>query len=281
MKRELYANRPLSAGFPDLETRGIDVHASRQESHPYTLAVLDCLDRLVHLEGEDRRALVIGCGPKPNAVRDLLNRGYETCAVEPMAGSVALAREFLQAPERVRVGTAEAIPFESSSFGFVLMESVLEHVDSPPRALAEVFRVLKPGGVLYVYTTNRTKLHPGLRTSEYSVRGFNWFPKLVQECYVFDMLHYSPELANYNPRPAVHWFTFATLCGLGREAGFGQFYSPLDVIDERSAFVARSRIRRWALERVRYRPWLRALALTQSGGAIFMLKRPETAAPGP
>ena len=34
-----------------------------------------------------------------------------------------------------------------------------------------------------------------------------------------------------------------------------------------------SRLRRFVLDKVRYRPWLRGLALTQSGGAIFMYKR--------
>ena len=51
---------------------------------------------------------------------------------------------------------------------------------------------------------------------------------------MFQMLHYEPQLANYNARPAVHWFSFPDLCRLGREAGFAQFYSPLDLIDDRA-----------------------------------------------
>jgi ubiquinone/menaquinone biosynthesis C-methylase UbiE len=150
---------------------------------------------------------------------------------------------------------------------------VLEHVDSPPLALNEVFRVLRPGGVLYIYTTNRWKLSLRGFTGEYSVPFINWFPRVVQESYVFQMLHYDPALANFNARPAVHWFTYPDLCRLGRDAGFAQFYSPLDLVDTSSPFVSGSRLRRFVLDKVRYRPWLRGLALTQSGGAIFMYKR--------
>jgi hypothetical protein len=60
---------------------------------------------------------------------------------------------------------------------------------------------------------------------------------------------------------------------LGRAAGFGYFYSLLDLVGPDSPWVAGSRLRRLLLERVRYHPWLRALALTQAGASIFMVKR--------
>jgi SAM-dependent methyltransferase len=274
MKPELYTGRALAAGVPSLESRGADYQADHQTSHPFTKAVIDCVDRLVALAGDRRRALVVGCGPQPMAVKDLLDSGFDAFAIEPVEDSVGRAQAFLSAPHRVRQGTCERLPFPDATFGFVLMESVLEHVDSPSLALTEVCRVLQPGGVIYIYTTNRWKFSPRGFTGEYSVRFINWFPRIVQESYVFQMLHYEPQLANYNARPAVHWFSFPDLCRLGRAAGFAQFYSPLDLIDESSPFVSDSRIRRFVLNRVRYRPWLRALALTQSGGAIFMYKRP-------
>ena len=131
-------------------------------------------------------------------------------------------------PGTVRVGAAEAIPLADASQDVVFFENVLEHVDSPRLSLTEIFRVLKPGGIAYVTTTNRLRFSLVGRNDEYRVPFYNWAPKLVKESYVFLHLHYRPELANFTERPAVHWFSYADLCALGRDVGFSSFYSPLD-----------------------------------------------------
>lgn len=46
----------------------------------------------------------------------------------------------------VRKGDITAIPFPDRSFELVLATDVIEHVDADDRALAEIARVLKPGG---------------------------------------------------------------------------------------------------------------------------------------
>lgn len=50
--------------------------------------------------------------------------------------------------QRCILGDVEAMPFEDDSFGTVVCTEVLEHVPEPRRALAEIRRVLAPGGVL-------------------------------------------------------------------------------------------------------------------------------------
>src|SRR4029079_378850 len=87
-----------------------------------------------------------------------------------------------------------------------------------------------------------------------------------------------PRLANYTERPAVHWFSFADLCAVGRLAGFAQFYSLLDLrtrAERRSSGNPRKRGLRggWPLGVVQRSPLLRSIALTQIGGEIVMLKR--------
>lgn len=44
------------------------------------------------------------------------------------------------------LGSADDIPAEDASFDCVLSTAVLEHLEEPARALAEAFRVLRPGG---------------------------------------------------------------------------------------------------------------------------------------
>jgi 2-polyprenyl-3-methyl-5-hydroxy-6-metoxy-1,4-benzoquinol methylase len=52
-------------------------------------------------------------------------------------------------------------PYPDDAFDILLMESVLEHVESPERALVAALRCLKAGGVLFVGTTNRYRLTNG------------------------------------------------------------------------------------------------------------------------
>jgi len=51
-------------------------------------------------------------------------------------------------PYLVLRGNAQYLPFRAASFDRVLCSEVLEHVDDPRRAAAEMARVLKPGGML-------------------------------------------------------------------------------------------------------------------------------------
>jgi 2-polyprenyl-3-methyl-5-hydroxy-6-metoxy-1,4-benzoquinol methylase len=56
--------------------------------------------------------------------------------------------------ERV-VGDLLALPFEDASFDVVICTEVIEHTITPQRAVAELARVLRPGGLLVLTTPNR------------------------------------------------------------------------------------------------------------------------------
>jgi len=53
------------------------------------------------------------------------------------------------------LGDAEETPFENNYFDFVFMTEVLEHLLDYNKALSEVKRVLKPGGIFVVTVPNR------------------------------------------------------------------------------------------------------------------------------
>ena len=211
-------------------------------------------------------------------MKALAARGCRPVGIEPVAAYVATANEYLGDDGKVLQGAAESIPLPDASQDVVFCESILEDVDSPRISLDEIYRVLEPGGVAFVSTTNRTKISLSGENGEFNVPFFNWFPDSVKEGYVFEHLHYRPSLANNTPRPAVHWFTYAELCKLGRQSGFAQFYSVVDLTDEDDPALKASALRRLVLrpsivKAFRRSPWLRALALTQVGGQVFMLKR--------
>jgi 2-polyprenyl-3-methyl-5-hydroxy-6-metoxy-1,4-benzoquinol methylase len=246
------------------------VHPTSLVSTPELLA---CIELLVNPERLGRMVTVIGCGPQPDIIRDLAGVGYNVIGVEPVPAAMKLAQNHVEGMSaQIISGTAEQIALEDASQAIVLMENVLEHVDSVATSLQQAYRILAPGGVLFVRTTNRQRFSITGINWEFSTRFYNWFPKLVKESYVFDQLHHRPGLANYSPRPAVHWFTFAELCQAGRHVGFAQFYSPYDLlyrIRDSDPDSMATRLRHWGHRN----PWLRALAVSQMVGDIFMWKR--------
>lgn len=273
---EMYATRKLAEGYPGIEDDAQRVFVeslaplAMQKSRLERL--LKYVGRLIDLERQ-KNILVLGCGPKPHTGHILTERGFNVVNVEPVPSFVESAREYLGFNQMVLQGAAEYIPVESASQNFVFFESVLEHVDSIPHSLNEIYRVLEPGGILYLSTTNRHHFSINGHNGEFNVPFYNWLPKLVKESYVFQHLHYNPKLANYTERPAVHWLSYSDLCRHGRDAGFAQFYSIVDLMQIEDPSIKKSWIRRVFLPLIQRNPWLRSLALTQVGHVIFMLKR--------
>lgn len=58
----------------------------------------------------------------------------------------------------VLVADGAALPFRSGAFSSAVCTEVLEHVDDPARVLAEIARVLRPGGLAFVSTPNYANL---------------------------------------------------------------------------------------------------------------------------
>lgn len=271
----LYSERRLAQGYPGLSKLAFDRFSAVLEEYGDESrkinTLLARLDKLLDLN-EMRSVVVVGCGPKPQTIKLLSERGFHVVGVEPVSTFVESARAYVGSREGIIEGAAEAIPLPDNSQHIVFCDSVLEHVVSPSKSLDEMFRVLVPGGIAVVTTTNKFRISPAGHNGEYRVRFFNWLPSLVKECFVFQHLHYDPSLANYSELPAVHWFSYSSLCGLGRQAGFSRFYSPLDLMDPAEPAIRKSRFKKWLLNRVKVNPWLRALALTQRGDTIIMLK---------
>lgn len=276
---DYYRYRKLTEGVPGMEENYVRIKRKRHEDLAESNRavsgigdILKCIDRLIDLTCTPRTVAVVGCGPNPVTLVELLKLNFDAIGVEPVEESLQAAQKFLGDESRIMHGTAEALPFPQNSQCIVIMESVLEHVDSPVKSLSEAYRVVEPGGVLFIRTTNRWHFSPLGRNFEFQVPFYNWFPKIVKESYVFKHLHYKPSLAKYSPRPAVHWYTYAELCSLGRQAGFAQFYSPMDIAN---LVIGSAHASFWKqyIDRLRRNPWLRALNLTQIGGDIYMWKR--------
>ncbi|MBI5506962.1 MAG: class I SAM-dependent methyltransferase [Deltaproteobacteria bacterium] len=120
----------------------------RRRRHRIAKARTQILDALEH--GPAGPLLDVGCslGYALEAARSL---GLDACGVDLSEHAVAACRALgLSA----RVGSLEALPFADRSFSIVVMKHVLEHTPAPRRALAEVSRVLRPHGVVFMAVPN-------------------------------------------------------------------------------------------------------------------------------
>lgn len=92
------------------------------------------------------RVLDLGCG---------IGHSYERLAPRETVG-VDLDAAALEGQAReTRVADMRELPFPDRSFGSVLSVQSIEHVPDPERVLAEVARVLEPGGLAIFVTPNR------------------------------------------------------------------------------------------------------------------------------
>ncbi|MBB6123972.1 SAM-dependent methyltransferase [Sphingobium subterraneum] len=99
----------------------------------------------------------LGCGHAHHLKR-FLDLGFEVTGVDPDAA----AREFAAlAGITVEAGTGEDVPdtLSEGSFDLVLMTHSLEHCRNPRKALENVFRLTKPGGLCYIEVPNCTAEH--------------------------------------------------------------------------------------------------------------------------
>ncbi|HVC79315.1 MAG TPA: bifunctional 2-polyprenyl-6-hydroxyphenol methylase/3-demethylubiquinol 3-O-methyltransferase UbiG [Chloroflexota bacterium] len=124
---------------------------------PYFLHVL--VNRL-ELNPSDTRVLEVGCGGGLLA-EEIAGLGFSVTGIDPSEPSLTIARAHAaRSGFRIdyRTGVGERIPFPDASFPVVLCCDVLEHVQDLDKVVAEIARVLAPGGVFLYDTINRTLL---------------------------------------------------------------------------------------------------------------------------
>lgn len=66
----------------------------------------------------------------------------------PAKGFVSI--DLVKSPGLGLVGDIESLPFDAATFDMIECPAVLEHVRNPSKAVAEFFRVLRPGGILHI-----------------------------------------------------------------------------------------------------------------------------------
>jgi ubiquinone/menaquinone biosynthesis C-methylase UbiE len=107
----------------------------------------------------DSAILDVGCGPGHTAALLAADFGLRPTGLDPSA--ILLAKAVRQAPAAAFIqGVATAIPCRSQSFETVIAECVLSLTGDIEQILREMYRVLKPGGVLFLSDIYRKQVGP-------------------------------------------------------------------------------------------------------------------------
>jgi ubiquinone/menaquinone biosynthesis C-methylase UbiE len=110
---------------------------------------------------DDANVLEVGCGDgsiwRQNL--DRIPEGWRLTLTDMSAGMVGAAREALGDRASYAVADVKELPFEDETFDAAVANHMLFHVADRARALAELSRVLRPGGVLVGTMVGRDHLN--------------------------------------------------------------------------------------------------------------------------
>ena len=256
------------------DARFVEYYAAESQSEATRERFIRVRDRALALLAETRGngpydVIDIGCGA---GTQSLLwaERGHHVRALDVNDALVSIARDRARdagVAVAFDVGSATALPYGDASADAVLLPELLEHVGDWQTCLAEAVRVLRPGGVLYLSTTNW--LCP--RQQEFTLPLYAWYPPPLKRWCERRAVTTHPQWANHARYPAVHWFSYYSLARWFNKRGV----RTLDRFDmlARQPLGARAR---WAVTMVRALPPLRLLAhIASEGTTVWGVRDPR------
>jgi SAM-dependent methyltransferase len=129
--------------------------------------------------GTGRRLLDAGCG-SGYWCHLLAERGFVVHGVDASFGMLETAKEVGEATS-LTLGDVRALPYGDATFDAAISIEVIRYLPDPDRALRELHRVLKPGGIAVVTAAPRFATHGYGLLNRFLVRhGSGSFTKLPQ-----------------------------------------------------------------------------------------------------
>jgi SAM-dependent methyltransferase len=111
----------------------------------YAASVRRCIERVKPIDPASR---VLEVGSGAHGLIFFLGLS-DAVGVDPLADIYPSLFPEWQPRAKTQRGYGEALAFADASFDLVLCDNVIDHAEHPPVILAEIARVLRPGGTLY------------------------------------------------------------------------------------------------------------------------------------
>lgn len=126
--------------------------------------LLEHLARYHMLPGDPSGIILdIGCGAGHGS-NSLAKKYGKVRGVDISEEAIAYAKENWALDNiEFKVGSAMDIPYPDNTFDAVAAFEVFEHLSDWRKFLSEIRRVLKPGGIVYISTPNKTLYSPGTK----------------------------------------------------------------------------------------------------------------------
>ena len=205
--------------------------------------------------------LEVGCGPAELWVKnaDRIPAGWEILLSDFSHGMLGEAQDRLRAVDHelaFEVIDAGQIPLPDESFDCVIANHMLYHVPDRPRALAEIKRVLRPGGLLFASTLSGDTLEEMGEAVRWATTRANFQQQRMAGKFLLDngaaqlepffpeveVREYEDALEITETEPLLDYYRSMILDEPLREDELGAIAARVsEVIDERGSFHVRKR----------------------------------------
>lgn len=220
--------REEQLAYSETMAKMLDEQARRQKAAKLIAVVRHALG-VQRLDG--LRALDVGCSAGFIA-DELALAGATTTGVDIDEPGLAKARARFGDRVDFRVARGEALPFDDDTMDIVVLNHIYEHVVDPEAVVADIHRVLRPGGVLYLGIGHRWQvIEPHHRLPFLS-----WLPRGAADRY----MRLTGKGEHYYER-------YYTPAGLRRLfADFDVWDYTVPVLSDPSAFAAGDNVPAWS-----------------------------------
>lgn len=251
------------------DQRFVDYYANESQSEGSLQRFRSVYQTLIHVRETEKKSteklamLDIGCGAGSQAFI-WAEAGHRVSAIDVNEPLVDIGRERARQNNlnvEFRVGSATNLPWPDSSFDACVALELIEHIEDWQGCIREFSRVLRPGGLLCLSTTN--KLCPVQQ--EFSLPFYSWYPSWLKRRYEKAAVTTQPELVNHATYPAVNWFSFYYL----KKALTNYGYKSMDKFDCMN-LSERGLLQKILTQFVRRVPALRVLAHVATPGTFLV-----------
>ena len=161
----------------------------------------------------------------------------------------------------IELGNIEEAEIGTSQYDIVVAMSSFEHVEHWQRGLRKIFSALKPGGLLYFYSTNKFSF----RSGEYNFPLYGWMPNSWR--YRLRKTRQGEDIMKLGID--FNQFTYWQLRRFFKDLGFSQILDRVEALDPDNLNNPRF-YKKVALKILKGFPPLKHLILLFSGGTFFI-----------